>query len=68
MLPQSVYQKVNIYKLSSDFAAATRIQSARLPARVRAGHVLVRVAYAGVNASDINYTAGGPPSLGSELV
>ncbi|MEW5301521.1 MAG: hypothetical protein WDW36_004378 [Sanguina aurantia] len=58
VLPQSAFRKVTIHTLSSDFAAATRIEPARLPARVRAGHVLVRVAYAGVNASDINYTAG----------
>lgn len=32
--------------------------SAALPSSVPAGHVLIRVAYAGVNASDVNFSAG----------
>ncbi len=32
--------------------------SQALPSRIPAGHVLLRVAFAGVNASDVNFTAG----------
>lgn len=32
--------------------------SEALPSTLPAGHVLMRVAYAGVNASDVNFTAG----------
>ena len=32
--------------------------SQALPATIPAGHVLMRVAFAGVNASDVNFTAG----------
>lgn len=32
--------------------------SAALPSSIPAGHVLIRVAYAGVNASDVNFSAG----------
>lgn len=47
-----------VHTLSTDFRAATRIISERLPRQLPPGHVLVRRAYAGVNASDVNYTAG----------
>ena len=32
--------------------------SQALPSTIPAGHVLMRVAFAGVNASDVNFTAG----------
>ena len=32
--------------------------SAALPSTIPAGHVLIRVAFAGVNASDVNFSAG----------
>jgi hypothetical protein len=51
---------LQVHRLSTDFRAATRIVTEGLPmaAGVPPGHVLVRRAYAGVNASDVNYTAG----------
>ncbi|CAK0737375.1 hypothetical protein CVIRNUC_000902 [Coccomyxa viridis] len=53
-------RKLQVHRLSSDFRAATRIVSEPLPApsALPPGHILVRRAYAGINASDINYTAG----------
>ncbi len=46
--------------MSTDFRAATRIVSEPLPVvgALPPGRVLVRRAFAGVNASDVNYTAG----------
>ena len=44
-------------RLSNDFRAATRIVKERCPTP-KHGHVLVRRAYAGVNASDVNFTSG----------
>lgn len=32
--------------------------SVALPSSIPAGHVLIRVAFAGVNASDVNFSAG----------
>lgn len=45
-------------RLSSNFREATQVVSAALPSSIPAGHVLIRVAYAGVNASDVNFSAG----------
>lgn len=45
-------------RLSNDFREATQLVSQALPSTIPAGHVLMRVAYAGVNASDVNFTAG----------
>lgn len=52
--------QVEVYRLSSDFDAATRIVLRAMPPLegLAAGSVLVRRVFAGVNASDINYTAG----------
>ncbi len=47
-----------MHTLSTDFRAATRIEREPLPPQLPPGHILVRRAYAGVNASDLNYTAG----------
>ena len=45
-------------RLSNDFRDATGVVSQALPSTIPAGHVLMRVAFAGVNASDVNFTAG----------
>ncbi|CAL5218387.1 g58 [Coccomyxa viridis] len=63
--------KLQVHRLSSDFRAATRVVSEPLPApnAIPPGHVLVRRAYAGINASDINYTAGryfGSPEIAAK--
>lgn len=51
------YKKLSVYTLSNKFRAATKIVSVPLNP-VKRGHVLVKYAYAGVNASDVNFTAG----------
>lgn len=62
------YKKLEVYRLSMDFDAATRLVDAALPgggaggaaaaAALPPGHVLIRQAFAGVNAGDTNWTAG----------
>jgi hypothetical protein len=54
------YSKLVATKLSSNFREATQVQTAALPdsAKLATEHVLVRNVFAGVNASDVNYTAG----------
>ena len=56
MLPTSV-RKIVIKSLSSNFREAIEIQSSKLP-QLSDKTVLVKNCYVGVNASDINYSAG----------
>jgi len=56
-LPAS-FLKVRVARLSEDFAAATEVVSAPMPGTIPPDHVLMRRLYAGVNASDINFTSG----------
>lgn len=51
------FKKLIVHTLSSRFRVATKIISLPLDA-VKKGNVLVKLIYAGVNASDINYSAG----------
>mmetsp|Transcript_28821 Transcript_28821/g.73503 ORF Transcript_28821/g.73503 Transcript_28821/m.73503 type:complete len:670 (-) Transcript_28821:412-2421(-) len=52
-------KKVQVHTLSSDFDAATCVVDAPAPALpTPPGTLLLRVVYAGVNASDVNYSAG----------
>lgn len=57
LLPAS-FRKVRVARLSEDFAAATEVVSTPMPGTIPPGHVLMRRLYAGVNASDINFTSG----------
>ena len=50
-------RRVVVHRLTSDFAAATRIVSAPTPVPKR-GEVLIERRWTGVNASDVNFTAG----------
>jgi NADPH-dependent curcumin reductase CurA len=52
------FRKVVCVRLSRDFAAATEVRHSPFPTSLRASEVVVRNLFAGVNASDINYTAG----------
>ncbi|KDD72314.1 hypothetical protein H632_c3525p0, partial [Helicosporidium sp. ATCC 50920] len=58
-LSRPSFQRVVVHLLSTKFDQATRLVSQPVPALpLPPGQVLLRVAYAGVNASDINYSAG----------
>lgn len=56
-LPAST-RKIIVERLSTDFRAATRLVSEPLPSSPPPGHVLIRRTYVGINASDINFSAG----------
>lgn len=49
---------VAVHTLSNDFRAATRLEPWPLPAVPPKESVILRTAYAGVNASDVNYSSG----------
>lgn len=51
------FQKLVVHTLSNKFRMATKLVSIPL-SPVKPGHVLVKYVYAGVNASDVNYSAG----------
>jgi NADPH:quinone reductase-like Zn-dependent oxidoreductase len=58
-LPLPATQRaVMVHTLSADFAKATRVDTLPLNPAPKPGHVLVRRLYAGINASDINFTSG----------
>uniref|UniRef100_A0A7N0T0R8 Enoyl reductase (ER) domain-containing protein n=1 Tax=Kalanchoe fedtschenkoi TaxID=63787 RepID=A0A7N0T0R8_KALFE len=56
-IPQS-YEKVVIHRLSHNFRSASRIVHASLKQPLKSDHVLVKIIYAGVNASDVNFSSG----------
>ncbi|BFG41800.1 hypothetical protein CerSpe_280740 [Prunus speciosa] len=56
-LPQS-FEKLVVHTLSHNFRNATSIVRAPLRLPIKPDHVLVKVIYAGVNASDVNYSSG----------
>lgn len=62
--------KVQVQRLSNDFRAATEVVQERVP-HLKSGQVLVRRAFAGVNASDVNFTSGryfGSPEQSAKLL
>jgi NADPH-dependent curcumin reductase CurA len=54
----SSFQYLEVKKLSSDFRAVTEIMTAPIPTTAKAGEVVLRTLWAGINASDVNWTAG----------
>ncbi|XP_062022887.1 uncharacterized protein LOC133739170 [Rosa rugosa] len=56
-LPQS-YEKLVVHTLTHNFRNATRIVHAPLRLPIGPHHVLVKIIYAGVNASDVNFSSG----------
>ncbi|PRQ23047.1 putative 15-hydroxyprostaglandin dehydrogenase (NAD(+)) [Rosa chinensis] len=56
-LPQS-YEKLVVHTLTHNFRNATRIVRAPLRLPIGPHHVLVKIIYAGVNASDVNFSSG----------
>lgn len=56
-LPQT-YNKIVVHTLSHKFRSATRIIQTQLSLPIKPQHALVKVIYAGVNASDVNFSSG----------
>lgn len=56
-LPQN-FEKLIVHALDHNFRGATRIVRAPLRLPIEPHHVLVKIIYAGVNASDVNYSSG----------
>lgn len=53
-----VGRKIVVYKKSHKFREASRIEQYRIAMPTPPGHVLVKNMYCGVNASDVNFSAG----------
>ncbi|CDY32846.1 BnaC08g02680D [Brassica napus] len=56
-LPQS-FEKIIVHALSHNFRNATRIVRTPLQLPIRPHQVLLKIIYAGVNASDVNFSSG----------
>lgn len=56
---------IEVHRLSTDFRAATRIVHRPLPPALPEGTVLLRRLYAGINASDVNFSAGRSAGAGA---
>ncbi|KAJ0974948.1 hypothetical protein J5N97_016913 [Dioscorea zingiberensis] len=56
-LPHS-FEKIVVHSLDHNFRAATKIVPSQLSLPIKPGHALVKVLYAGVNASDVNFSSG----------
>ncbi|KAL3350588.1 hypothetical protein AABB24_023158 [Solanum stoloniferum] len=52
------FEKVVVHTLSHNFRSATRIVRTELRLPLKPDHVLLKVIYAGVNASDVNFSSG----------
>ncbi|PHT42043.1 hypothetical protein CQW23_20897 [Capsicum baccatum] len=56
-IPHS-FEKVVVHTLSHNFRSATRIVRTELRLPLKPDYVLLKVIYAGVNASDVNFSSG----------
>ncbi|KAF5727247.1 zinc-binding alcohol dehydrogenase domain-containing protein 2 [Tripterygium wilfordii] len=56
-IPQS-FEKIIVHTLSHNFRAATSIVRRPLKLPIESRQVLVKIIYAGVNASDVNFSSG----------
>ncbi|XP_044508659.1 prostaglandin reductase-3 [Mangifera indica] len=69
-LPHS-FEKIVVHTLTHDFRNATRKVQAPLRLPIKPNHVLLKIIYAGVNASDVNFSSGryfsGNKSVSSHL-
>ncbi|PNT64729.1 hypothetical protein BRADI_4g32250v3 [Brachypodium distachyon] len=52
------FEKIVVHTLSHNFRNATRLDRVRLRLPIEPQNVLVKIIYAGVNASDVNYSSG----------
>lgn len=56
-IPQN-FEKIIVHTLSHNFRSATSIVRTPLRLPIKTDHVLVKIIYAGVNASDVNFSSG----------
>ncbi|CDO97165.1 unnamed protein product [Coffea canephora] len=56
-VPQN-FEKIVVHALSHKFRTATSIVRTSLSLPIKSDHVLLKVIYAGVNASDVNFSSG----------
>jgi len=52
------FEKIVVHTLSHNFRNATRLDRVRLRLPIEPQNALVKIIYAGVNASDVNYSSG----------
>ncbi|KAL6656142.1 hypothetical protein ACP70R_006968 [Stipagrostis hirtigluma subsp. patula] len=52
------FEKIVVHTLSHNFRSATKLDCVRLRLPIEAHSALVKIIYAGVNASDVNYSSG----------
>jgi len=58
-MPVIASRKIIVQRLSSDFRAATSIETDEIdPADLCDSEIMIRVRFAGINASDSNFSAG----------
>ncbi|CAI9104346.1 OLC1v1002999C3 [Oldenlandia corymbosa var. corymbosa] len=56
-IPES-FEKIVVHTLSHNFRSATSIVRSSLSLPIKSDHVLLKIIYAGVNASDVNFSSG----------
>ncbi|KAH6772664.1 ARP protein [Perilla frutescens var. hirtella] len=56
-IPQS-FEKIVVHTLNHNFRSATRVVRASLRLPLKPDYVLMKIIYAGVNASDVNFSSG----------
>ncbi|XP_042007434.1 prostaglandin reductase-3-like isoform X2 [Salvia splendens] len=56
-IPQS-FDKIVVHTLSHNFQSATRVVRTSLKLPLKPDYVLMKIIYAGVNASDVNFSSG----------
>ncbi|XP_042057565.1 prostaglandin reductase-3-like isoform X1 [Salvia splendens] len=56
-IPRS-FDKIVVHTLNHNFQSATRVVRAPLRLPLKPDHVLMKIIYAGVNASDVNFSSG----------
>ncbi|KAK9286832.1 hypothetical protein L1049_015237 [Liquidambar formosana] len=56
-IPQ-IFEKIVVHTLSNNFRSATSVVHTPLRLPIKPHHVLVKIIYAGVNASDVNFSSG----------
>ncbi|GAB2267259.1 hypothetical protein Dimus_002244 [Dionaea muscipula] len=56
-IPES-FEKIVVQTLSPNFRGATMVVCVPLRSEIKPDHVLLKIVYAGVNASDVNFSSG----------